>query len=70
MGSSPWSANLKNFPCISKLKISNLVDLSTVAAIQNSNRSWGKIQSALWVSIQSALTPGNPANLKEGWFDV
>jgi hypothetical protein len=39
-----------------KLQINNLVDLSTVAAIQNSNRSWVKIHPALWVSIQSAIT--------------
>ena len=48
--------NRRELPAHPKLQISNLVDLSTVAAIQNSNRSWVKIQSALWVKIQSALT--------------
>jgi DNA-binding XRE family transcriptional regulator len=41
-----------------KLQINNLVDLSTVAAIQSSNRSWVKIHSARWVNIQSAITMG------------
>ena len=39
-----------------KLQINNLVDLSTVAVTQNSNRSWVKIHSARWVNIQSAIT--------------
>jgi hypothetical protein len=41
---------------ISKHLPRNLVDLSTVAVLKNSNRSWVKIQSAPWVNIQSALT--------------
>lgn len=58
------TGNLGELPVHLKLQINNLVDLSTVAAIQNGNRSWVKIHSALWVNIQSALTPRNAWGLQ------
>src|SRR5512139_4051913 len=57
------TGNLGELPVHLKLQINNLVDLSTVAAIQNGNRSWVKIHSALWVNIQSALTPARKIDL-------